>query len=41
MKALARISSLLKDRHIRKALMNADHKDKVLEIIRQEEKLKG
>lgn len=41
LKALARISSLLKDKHIRRALMSADHKETILEIIRQEEKLKG
>lgn len=41
LKALARISSLLKDKHIRKALMEADDKKKILDIIRAEEKLRG
>ncbi len=41
LKALARISSLLKDKHIRKALMGADSKAHILDIIREEEKIKG
>lgn len=41
LKALARISSLLKDKHFRKALMNATNKEEIIKIIKEEERLKG
>ncbi len=41
LKALAKISSLLKDKHFRKALIQANSKEDILQIIREEEQLKG
>ncbi|HET9869360.1 MAG TPA: PTS sugar transporter subunit IIA [bacterium] len=40
LKALARISSLLKDKYFRKSLLSAKSPDEVLKIIQEEEKLK-
>lgn len=40
LKALARISSLLKDKYFRKSLMAAKSPEEVLKIIQEEEKLK-
>jgi len=39
LKALARISSLLKDKHFRRALLNAKDADAVEKIIQEEERL--
>jgi PTS system nitrogen regulatory IIA component len=40
LKALARISSLLKDKYFRKSLLSAQSPDEVIKIIQEEEKLK-
>ncbi|HVM32029.1 MAG TPA: PTS sugar transporter subunit IIA [bacterium] len=40
LKALARISSLLKDKFFRKSLLSAKSPDEVIKIIQEEEKLK-
>ncbi len=40
LKALARISSLLKDKYFRKSLLAAKSPDEVIKIIQEEEKLK-
>jgi nitrogen PTS system EIIA component len=40
LKALARISSLLKDKYFRKSLLSAKTADEVIKIIQEEEKLK-
>lgn len=40
LKALARISSLLKDKYFRKSLLSAKTPDEVFKIIQEEEKLK-
>lgn len=40
LKALARISSLLKDKYFRKSLLSAKSPDEIVKIIREEEKLK-
>jgi mannitol/fructose-specific phosphotransferase system IIA component (Ntr-type) len=40
LKALARISSLLKDKFFRKSLLSAKTSDEVMKIIQEEEKLK-
>ena len=40
LKALARISSLLKDKYFRKSLLSAKSPDEVIKIIQEEEKLK-
>jgi fructose-specific phosphotransferase system IIA component len=40
LKALARISSLLKDKYFRKSLLGAKNPEEVIKIIREEERLK-
>jgi PTS system nitrogen regulatory IIA component len=40
LKALARISSLLKDKYFRKSLLSAQSPEEVIKIIQEEEKLK-
>ena len=40
LKALARISSLLKDKYFRKSLLSAQSAEEVIKIIQEEEKLK-
>jgi len=40
LKALARISSLLKDKYFRKSLLSAQSSEEVIKIIQEEEKLK-
>jgi fructose-specific phosphotransferase system IIA component len=40
LKALARISSLLKDKYFRKSLLSAQNAEEVIKIIQEEEKLK-
>ena len=40
LKALARISSLLKDKYFRKSLLSAQNPEEIIKIIQEEEKLK-
>lgn len=41
LKALAKISNLLKNKYFRKSLMNATSKEDVIKIIKEEEKIKS